>query len=97
MKLSCALAVALALASSPTIFAGSAGAAPAHTATQKVIDINSASEADLEGLQGIGPMMAKKIIQGRPYKSKDELLRRKIIPVSAYGPIKDHVIAHHTA
>jgi competence protein ComEA len=47
-------------------------------------------------LHGIGPVMAKKIIQGRPYRSKDELVRRKIIPVSAYSPIKDHVIAHHT-
>jgi len=71
-------------------------AAPAQSATHKVIDINSASESDLEQLQGIGPVMAKKIIQGRPYKSKDELVRRKIIPVSAYAPIKDRVVAHHT-
>jgi DNA uptake protein ComE-like DNA-binding protein len=63
----------------------------------KVLNINSASEADLEQLQGIGPVMAKKIVQGRPYKSKDELVRRHIIPVSAYGPIRDHVVAHHAA
>lgn len=72
-----------------------AAAASAQTATHKVVDINSASESDLEQLQGIGPSMAKKIIQGRPYRSKDELVRRKIIPVSAYSPIKDHVVAHH--
>jgi DNA uptake protein ComE-like DNA-binding protein len=41
--------------------------------------------------------MAQKIIHGRPYRSKDELVRRKIIPVSAYGHIRDQVIAHHTA
>lgn len=69
-------------------------AAPAQTATHKVLDLNSASQNDLEQLQGIGPVMAKKIVQGRPYKSKDELVRRKVIPVSAYGPIKDHVIAY---
>ena len=72
-------------------------AAPAQTVTHKVLDLNSASEMDLEHLQGIGPVMARKIIQGRPYKSKDELVRRRILPVAAYGPIKDHVVAHHTA
>ncbi len=72
-----------------------AAAAPAQTATHKVLDLNAASETDLEQLQGIGPVMAKKIIQGRPYKSKDELVRRHIIPVSAYGAIKAQVIAHH--
>jgi|KBSMisStandDraft_5_1062788.scaffolds.fasta_scaffold5259032_1 competence protein ComEA len=90
------LLVSVALASVSPVF-GVAAAAPAQTATHKVLDLNSASETDLEQLQGIGPAMAKKIIQGRPYKSKDELLRRKVIPVSAYGPIKDHVVAHHTA
>lgn len=72
-------------------------AAPAQTAIQQgKLDLNSASQADLAKLQGIGPVMAKKIVDGRPYKSKDELVRRKIIPVSAYGPIKDHVVAHRT-
>jgi DNA uptake protein ComE-like DNA-binding protein len=92
--LSRALIFSLALAGAPAI----AHAAPAKTAIQHgLVDINSASETDIEKLPGIGPVMAKKIIDGRPYKSKDELVRRKIIPVSAYGPIKQHVIAHHTA
>lgn len=74
-----------------------AAAAPAQTAIgHGKLDLNSASQTDLEKLQGIGPTMAKKIIAGRPYKSKDELVQRKIIPVSAYAPIKDHVVAHHT-
>jgi competence protein ComEA len=72
-----------------------AAAAPAQSATHKIVDINSASETDLEQLQGIGPVMAKKIVKGRPYRSKDELVRRKIIPASAYAPIKDRVVAHH--
>jgi len=50
----------------------------------------------LQQLPGIGPVMAVKIVKGRPYKSKDELVRRKVIPPSAYGPIKDKVIAHRT-
>lgn len=95
MRYARALMFSLALAAAGTVPQWTAVlAAPAQTATHKVIDINSASEADLEQLQGIGPTMAKKIIQGRPYRSKDELVRRKIIPVSAYTPIKAHVVAH---
>jgi competence protein ComEA len=98
MKVARALIFSLALAGAPALLSAPATAAPAKTAIQHGrIDLNSASQTDLERLQGIGPAMAKKIIDGRPYKSKDELVRRKIIPVSAYGPIKDHVIAHHTA
>lgn len=93
MKLAHALVFALALGAGS--LAQGAAAAPAQIATHKIVDINSASETDLEQLHGIGPVMAKKIIQGRPYRSKDELVRRKIIPVSAYAPIRDHVIAHH--
>jgi competence protein ComEA len=95
MKLARVLIVSLALAGLAAV-PQQATAAPAQTATHKVLDLNSASQSDLEQLHGIGPVMAKKIIQGRPYRSKDELVRRKIIPISAYGPIKDHVIAHHT-
>ena len=96
MRLTYALMLALALGGGLAVSPGLAVAAPAQIATHKVIDINSASESDLEQLQGIGPVMAKKIVQGRPYRSKDELVRRKIIPVSAYGPIRNHVVAHHT-
>jgi len=71
--------------------------APAQTAAKsKLLDLNTASEADLQQLPGIGPVMAVKIVKGRPYKSKDELVRRKVIPPSAYGPIRDKVIAHRT-
>jgi DNA uptake protein ComE-like DNA-binding protein len=96
MKLACPLVIALALTGAAAL-PQSALAAPAQISSHEVLDLNSASESDLERLQGIGPVMAKKIIQGRPYRSKDELVRRKIIPVSAYGHIRDRVIAHHTA
>jgi competence protein ComEA len=42
-------------------------------AAQKLIDLNTASEKELESLKGVGPATAKKIIAGRPYKSVDEL------------------------
>jgi DNA uptake protein ComE-like DNA-binding protein len=61
------------------------------------LDLNTASEQELDGLPGIGPILAKKILAGRPYKSKDELVRRKILPQSAYDAIKDHVIAHRAS
>jgi competence protein ComEA len=89
------LAGTLALVLGLPLLSSQAIAAPAQTTSRHgLIDINTASESDLESLRGIGPVMAKKIIQGRPYKSKDELARRNIIPKSAYAPIKDELIAH---
>jgi DNA uptake protein ComE-like DNA-binding protein len=57
------------------------------------MDINSASEKELATLKGIGDVRAKAIVKGRPYKGKDELVQKKIIPENVYADIKDQIIA----
>jgi competence protein ComEA len=70
----------------------------ANRADQKgKLDINTASEAELRALPGIGEAYSKKIVDNRPYKRKDELVRKKIIPEATYQKIKDHIIAKQTA
>ncbi|MGB7555036.1 MAG: helix-hairpin-helix domain-containing protein [Candidatus Korobacteraceae bacterium] len=66
----------------------------ATPASQK-LDINSASKDQLDALPGIGSAYAQKIIDGRPYNSKRDLLNRKIVPQSTYDGIQDKIIAHH--
>src|ERR1700687_3608849 len=57
------------------------------------LDLNTASEADLKMIPGIGDAYAKKIVQNRPYKRKDELVQKKVLPKATYDKIKDHVVA----
>ena len=57
------------------------------------LDLNTASEADLKTIPGIGDAYAKKIVQNRPYTRKDELVQKKVLPKATYDKIKDHVIA----
>jgi hypothetical protein len=58
-----------------------------------LLDINSASKADLEALPGIGAARSDAIIKGRPYRGKDDLVRRNIVPEGVYAGIKDRIIA----
>ncbi len=87
-----------------TASSGSAGGKTAQTSkstssatsASEKIDINSASKDQLSALSGIGSAYAQKIIDGRPYHSKRDLLTRKIVPQSTYDGIQDKIIAHHT-
>lgn len=98
-KLSVVIA-ALALSSGLAIAQGSGSKAadPQAQAAQRAptadkLDINTASVGQLEALRGIGPVRAAAIVKGRPYRGKDDLVRRKIIPQSVYDEISDQIIA----
>ena len=62
-------------------------------AKAKLIDINTASEAELKAVPGIGDAYAAKIIAGRPYAKKDQLKSRNIMPGPVYEKTKDLIIA----
>lgn len=66
---------------------------PASPTPATLLDINTAPKVDLEKLKGIGPARAEAIIKGRPFKSKDELVQKKIIPQNIYEGIKEQIIA----
>jgi DNA uptake protein ComE-like DNA-binding protein len=70
-----------------------APAPSAKPAAKQLIDINTASEEELRGLKGVGDVRAAAIIKNRPYKGKDELVQKKIVPQAVYDTIKDKIIA----
>jgi len=93
-----AAALALALLAAPGFAQETKkpAAKPAPAAEKKaeaLVDINAASEKELATLPGIGEVRAKAIVKGRPYKGKNELVDRKVIPENVYNDIKEKIIA----
>lgn len=60
---------------------------------EELIDLNSATADQLKTLKGVGDVTAEKIITGRPYAKKDELVQKKIMPRATYEQIKYKIIA----
>ena len=70
-----------------------AAPAAAEKKAPELMDINTATEKELSTLKGVGDARAKAIVKGRPYKGKNELLDKKIVPENVYNDIKDLIIA----
>jgi competence protein ComEA len=62
-----------------------------------LLDINTATPAQLNTLPGFGPAYTRRVIEGRPYTAKNQLVTRGVLPKSAYELVSSRIIAHRVA
>src|SRR5689334_6577693 len=78
----------------PIVLSPDVNAATKESAADaNLLDINTATVEQLKALPGVGDAYSEKIIKHRPYKRKDELAQKKIIPQATYDKIKDQIVA----
>jgi DNA uptake protein ComE-like DNA-binding protein len=94
------LLLAAVIAVTTPCFAQNSQMAPQQTIGEKIaaskdlLDINTATAAQLKALPGMGDAYVARIIAGRPYTAKNQLTTRGILPVAAYEQIKAQIVAH---
>ncbi len=88
-------AAALLFAFAPVFTVAQTPKPAAAAAAATPLDINTASPDQLKAFPGIGDAYSKRIIDGRPYTAKNQLVTRGILPQSTYNKIKDQIIASH--